>query len=477
MNTLTLMETCTVLLTSGERKNQPCAKKAHRSGGGLCVYHIKKAELASKAELAPAVSTDSVQNLVQTAVETVVETAVQTAVQTAVTPILPDIIVATTVTPSECAFILKKGERKGQVCGKKKCVLHKNAQPIVVATIATVPTIATVATESESKIYLDPLDPKQVVTKDKPDSGICSFILKKGDRKGQVCGKKKCVLHKEKLTEHMKIDSSTAQSDVQSGALGAQVETIKTIPQVQIPQVQIIQQITSDELCGYLFIKGVKKGEKCGKKKCTLHKKIETVTKDVKDSNDVKDVKVEPVSKSSKSSKSANNGASVTSVVHVEKDSDVKVEKVEKVEPIIIQEMIQESVKQNPDQSQQSQQPQKSQLIPASGQIQIQHPIAIENKIDIVEENLCNRVLKKGKRAGELCCKKVSRDGLCWFHRVQDPTQMDTDGFISSEEENLPEPLDFCQILLKHGKYSGFRCGNMCEEGAKVCTYHLRVNY
>ena len=100
-----------------------------------------------------------------------------------------------------------------------------------------------------------------------------------------------------------------------------------------------------------------------------------------------------------------------------------------------------------------------------------------ENKI-VLQNKTCTRVLTNGERKGKVCGKESSKDDRCWFHRVQTPTKMDLDGYITSDEENYPEPdMVFCNIILKHGKYEGFRCGNMCEKGTELCTYHHRVNY
>jgi hypothetical protein len=374
----------------------------------------------------------------------------------------------TSLSKSTCTVLLSSGERKNLPCGKKNskgidtCMYHmKKTQLIREKKIAV--QVVPVSNKVETVQKLPPLSlinqmiPKQVTplkiesvkkTKEKIQSDMCTFILLKGQRKGEQCGKKKCPTHKDKIPTNIK--------DLSTETLQTEPLATTTLPTVSVPTAPIAPIPTAPiapipTTCSYIFLKGVNKGERCGKKTC-IHLKVSNQKKTEIKPIESSEIPIPVIVPSNKSNSQV--------------ESEKKVEMLFPFELPVTNEEIVIVPQEQHTVSQKDLFTEKPK--------QLEH---IENQIAIQEEITCKQILKKGKRVGECCGKQVSKNGYCWFHRVQDPKEMDTDGYITSDEDNLPEPLEFCKIILTHGKYRGFRCGNMCVEGTPLCTFHHRVNY
>ena len=376
-------------------------------------------------------------------------------------------------TNSTCGVLLVSGERKNLPCGKKNakgkdtCIYHLKKMQVPDQVLKG-------DNEKKDELPVEPIVTEKIIEKTKKNSNsdLCTFILLKGQRKGEQCGKKKCPSHKiesnpslpnpndnnatiiapeqvapEKVAPEPVVAQQVAPEKVASKPVVAQ----QVAPEKVLIKPVAIKPIVAEPItCNYIFLKGANKGERCGKKKC-IHRKDSKL-------DEIKPIEVD-----------SSELVPIPVLEKKEKSKKSNPKKEEKQKPLEIQDQVETHITPTPITTRLA-----SPIVENRQQVE---EFQVENQIAIREEVTCKQILKKGKRVGEPCGKQISKNGYCWFHRVQDPNEMDTDGYITSDEDNLPEPLDFCKIILTHGKYKGFRCGNMCVEGTQLCTFHHRVNY
>ncbi len=260
-----------------------------------------------------------------------------------------------------CETILKSGNRKGEACGKVACKIHMAVSvtnvvstPVVSVHVVSVPIVST-------PVVSAPVVSTPVVS--------CSTILKSGKRKGEVCGKEQCKLHQS--TENIPAPNIPAPS-----------EPVVVLFPVSVP-VSASVPIETINTCETILKTGQRKGQRCGKVSCGLHKTVQCVSTPV---------------------------VSTTPVV-------------------------------------------------SSSQVVSARPES------------CCKILMNGERAGLQCRNKPYKGHqTCFGHTVR--TDMMEYSCKEKEIDSLDEELVFCSKELTVGRYKGFRCGNPCEEGTILCTFH-----
>jgi hypothetical protein len=192
---------------------------------------------------------------------------------------------------SICVFIFKRGEKKGQQCTVKSrkgeyCSLHSKTEEKetkkeveVVHEISKNENIESTIEEhmdvrSESK----PMAESTVVTIDKTK---CSFIFKRGDKKGQQCTVKPregehCSIHTVKVKEAV----------VSFTSVNSNTEEKKETDNTNTSEKEVKTEVIDDtQKCKFIMKKGDRKDKECGFKKqdnsefCSVHSKKESKKK------------------------------------------------------------------------------------------------------------------------------------------------------------------------------------------------------
>ncbi len=252
-----------------------------------------------------------------------------------------------------CETILKTGNRKGKACGKVACKIHM--------------------ADSVTKIVSTPVVSTPVVTAPVV-SMTCSTILKSGKRKGEVCGKEQCKLH-QSLTENIPtLEAPTTPVLVSEQVVSEHVSA------------SVVVETMNTNICETILKTGQRKGQRCGKVLCGVHKSIPVVSTPI----------------------------ASTPIVSI---------------PVV------------------------------------STPV-VSSRLDS-----CCKILINGERAGLQCRNKPYKwHQTCFGHTVR--TDMMEYSCKENEIDSLDEELVFCSKELTVGRYKGFRCGNPCEEGTILCTFH-----
>ena len=293
----------------------------------------------------------------------------------------------------------------------------------------------------------------------------CQTVLKSGAKKGSVCGRANCKMHKslhdisaqieEVLVQIEEVQVPIKEVPVQIKEVPVQIEELP----VQIKELPVQtgkQPVQKDIACNVILKSGAKKGVPCGRMNCFFHKKKEVV-------------EVEKVE---------------------EKIEEKVVEKVEeKIEEKIVEkeEKIEKKEEEKKEEKKQVKNMEKAcTALIKSGARKNQacdklncrmHKNVEEERVEIVTEapTQCSRVLKTGRFSGKQCRHKPwGHHKTCFVHTRREWEDLDKYGYDTDIE--ISDRVSFCQAFLEHGKYKGHRCGNECDGVKNYCVLHSALS-